>query len=57
MRALFLQGTRLFDIMRYGIALNPAAGTQFPGGGTYGSQLCMPLPDVEHFNNPLLKGS
>ena len=23
--------------------------------GTYGSQLCMPLPDVEAFNNPNLK--
>ncbi len=57
MRALFLQGTRLFDIMRYQLPLNPAAGTSFPGGGTYGSQICMPLPDVERFNNPLLKGT
>lgn len=57
MRALFLQGTRLYDITRYGIPLNPTAGTKFPGGGTYGSQICMPLPDVERFNNPLLKGS
>jgi len=54
-RALFLQGTRLYDLMRYQIPLSPAAGAKFPGGGTYGSQLCMPLPDVERFNNPNLK--
>lgn len=56
-RALFLQGTRLYDIIRFQLPLDPAAGAKFPGGGTYGSQLCMPLPDVERFNNPVLKGS
>ena len=54
-RALFLQGQRLFDLIRFQIPLNPAAGSKFPGGGTYGSQECMPLPDVERFNNPNLK--
>jgi hypothetical protein len=44
---------------RYGIALNPAAGTAFPGGGgLYGTQSCFPLPDVERANNPnISKGS
>jgi starch-binding outer membrane protein, SusD/RagB family len=56
-RALFLQGTRLYDMIRFQVPLSPAAGAKFPGGGTYGSQLCMPLPDVESFNNPNLKGS
>jgi hypothetical protein len=44
-------------MIRFQVPLSPAAGAKFPGGGTYGSQLCMPLPDVESFNNPNLKGS
>lgn len=55
-RALFLQGQHLFDLIRFQLPLSPAAGTAYPGGGTYGSQLCMPLPDVETFNNPKLSG-
>lgn len=54
-RALFLQGQHLYDLIRFQIPLDPAAGAKFPGGGTYGSQVCMPLPDVERFNNPNLK--
>lgn len=54
-RALFLQGQHLYDLIRFQIPLDPAAGAKFPGGGTYGSQECMPLPDVEKFNNPNLK--
>lgn len=54
-RALFLQGNRLYDIIRFQLPLDPPAGAKFPGGGTYGSQVCMPLPDVERFNNPNLK--
>jgi hypothetical protein len=56
-RALFLQGNRLYDIIRLKLPLDPAPGAKFPGGGTYGSQSCMPLPDIERFNNPTLKGS
>jgi hypothetical protein len=56
-RALFLQGNRLYDIIRLQIPLDPAVGAKFPGGGSYGSQVCMPLPDVERFNNPILKGT
>ena len=51
-RELFLEGHRLGDIRRYGLPLNPAAGTVFPNGGTYGTQTCFPLPDVERINNP-----
>jgi hypothetical protein len=56
-RALFLQGNRLYDLIRFQLPLNPAAGAAYPGGGTYGNQLCMPLPDVEIFNNPKLQGT
>jgi starch-binding outer membrane protein, SusD/RagB family len=48
---LFLEGHRLADMIRYGqtyIPLNPPAGTPFSKGGTYGTQLCFPLPVVEN---------
>jgi len=52
-RELFLEGHRLGDIHRYNLAMSPAAGAAYPGGGgTYGSQTCFPLPDVERINNP-----
>ena len=57
-RALFLTGTELGDVIRYNLggSLTPAAGSVFPYGGTYGDQVCMPLPDVERLNNPVLNG-
>lgn len=63
-RALFLTGTHLGDMMRYGLALQPATGSPFPAGLTYGSQTCagtdsrigMPLPDAERQTNPKLGG-
>ena len=51
-REFFLEGHRLGDIRRYSIVLSPAVGTAFPNGGTYGTQNCFPLPDVERINNP-----
>ena len=52
-RELYLEGHRLGDLRRLGIALTPAAGSAYPGGGgTYGSLSCFPLPDVERINNP-----
>lgn len=51
-REFFLEGHRLGDIRRFGLALNPVAGTTFPYGGQYGTQSCFPLPDVERANNP-----
>jgi starch-binding outer membrane protein, SusD/RagB family len=55
-RELFLEGQRLGDIIRYGLPLFPAPGTPFPTGGSvsgsYGTQVCFPLPTVERSNNP-----
>jgi hypothetical protein len=56
-RELFLESHHLGDLIRYQQPFNPAAGTTFPGGGTYGTQRCMPLPDVERLNNPVLAGT
>ena len=52
-RELYLEGHRLGDVRRYNVPLSPAPGTPYTiGGGTYGSQNCFPLPDVERINNP-----
>jgi starch-binding outer membrane protein, SusD/RagB family len=52
-RELFLEGHRLYDTIRFNLPLVPAAGAPFPnGGGTYGNNKCLPLPDVERLNNP-----
>jgi hypothetical protein len=52
-RALFVQGVRNYDIQRFAIPFIPTVGTPFPiKGGTYGNTICLPLPDVERFNNP-----
>ncbi len=51
-REFFLEGQHLFDLVRFRKTPNPTAGTTYEGGGTYGSQLCLPLPDVEKQNNP-----
>ena len=55
-RELFLEGQHLGDIIRFDVTLTPTAGTRFPGGGVYGSQKCLALPDVERLNNPALQG-
>jgi len=55
-REFFLEGHHFYDIRRFNLPLNPAAGTVYPlKGGTYGDQRCWPLPDVERFNNPKLR--
>lgn len=52
-RALFLEGFRNYDMQRFNVPFNPAVGTAYPiKGGTYGNTRCLPLPDVERFNNP-----
>lgn len=52
-RALFLEGFRNYDMQRFNVPFNPVVGTAFPQkGGTYGNTRCLPLPDVERFNNP-----
>jgi hypothetical protein len=51
-RFLFVQGQHLYDQNRFNLTLTPAVGTDYPKGGKYGDQRCMPLPDVERLNNP-----
>ena len=52
-RALFVEGFRNYDIQRFAIPLTPAPGTPYPTkGGNYGNTTCLPLPDIERFNNP-----
>jgi hypothetical protein len=53
-RELFLEGHRFGDVRRYNLALDPAPGTVYVNGGTYGDQRCFPLPDVERVHNPNL---
>jgi hypothetical protein len=56
-RELFVEGFRMHDIHRFQVPLTPAAGTEFPvKGGTYGNTTCLPLPDVERYNNPNIGG-
>ena len=54
-RALWLDSHHLGDVIRYNITLTPAAGTAYRNGGTYGNNVCLPLPDVERLNNPNLQ--
>jgi hypothetical protein len=55
-RALFLEGFRNYDMQRFNVPFNPAVGVAYPlKGGTYGNTRCLPLPDVERFNNPNIK--
>lgn len=56
-RELFLESQHLFDLIRFQIAPTPPPGSPHPSGLRYGSQLCLPLPDVERQNNPVLSGS
>lgn len=51
-RELWLTGHRQYDMSRFDVARVPAPGTPYPKGGTYGNTTCLPLPDVERFNNP-----
>lgn len=53
-RELFLESHHLGDVIRYNIALQPAAGTPYHFGGVYGTQICLPLPAAERLNNPLI---
>lgn len=56
-RELFVEGFRMHDIHRFNVPLIPAPGTPFPAkGGTYGNTTCLPLPDVERYNNPSIEG-
>lgn len=51
-RELFLEGHHLGDLIRFGISPTPAPGATYHAGGQYGSQVCMPLPQIERDSNP-----
>ncbi|MGH7467216.1 MAG: RagB/SusD family nutrient uptake outer membrane protein [Longimicrobiales bacterium] len=51
-KELWMEGHRMYDIIRFNIPQLPAAGTAFVRGGFYGNIKCLPLPDIERFNNP-----
>ncbi len=55
-RELFAESHHLGDVIRFQIPLTPAAGTAYHFGGTYGAQLCLPLPAAERLNNPMIGG-
>lgn len=55
-RELWLQGFRHYDVTRFDLPQVPAVGAPFPKGGVYGNTTCLPLPDVERFNNPNIGG-
>ncbi len=49
---LWLEGHRFNDIERFNLELDPAPGTSYRKGLTYGDARCFPLPDIEIRNNP-----
>ncbi len=51
-KSLFLEGQRNYDIARFKIPFTPPEGAAFEKGGNYGNTTCLPLPDIERFNNP-----
>lgn len=53
--SLWLDSHHLGDVIRYSVTLIPAEGTPYRNGGTYGSNVCLPLPDIERLNNPNLQ--
>ena len=54
-RELYLESQHLGDLIRFGIVPTPAEGSLHPSGFRYGGHLCLPLPDVERQNNPVLQ--
>ncbi len=55
-KELWMEGHRMYDIIRFNIPQLPATGTAFVRGGFYGAIKCLPLPDIERFNNPNIGG-
>ena len=55
-RELFLEGQHLYDARRLNLPFDIAPATPYsisaPKGGNYGTERCLPLPDVERLNNP-----
>lgn len=58
-RELWFEGFRAYDVRRYNLPLYPAAGALYQEGikgGSYGDQLCIPIPLIELFNNKTIRG-
>jgi hypothetical protein len=55
-RELFAESHHLGDAIRFNLALTPAVGSNYHFGGSYGTQVCLPLPAAERLNNPLIGG-
>ena len=59
-RELFLEGQHLYDTRRLNLPFDVAPQTPYsvvtPKGGVYGTERCLPLPDVERLNNPNIGG-
>ena len=55
-REYFLEGRRFGDLRRYGGFAEFTKGTHPFTPITFGGVECMPLPNVERFNNPTLSG-
>jgi hypothetical protein len=58
-RELWFEGFRAYDIRRLNLPLFPAPGAPYQfgiKGGTYGDQTCIPIPNIETFNNRTLRG-
>jgi hypothetical protein len=53
-RELWLDSHHLGDMIRYSLPLTPALGQPYRNGGTYGTSVCLNLPDIERLNNPNL---
>lgn len=54
-RVLFFEGFRNYDMQRFNIKFTGSEATDQPfplKGGNYGNTTCLPLPDIERFNNP-----
>jgi hypothetical protein len=55
---LFLESHRWADLKRYKLPYQPAAGQRFfVGALVYTDATCLPLPDVERYNNDNIEGS
>jgi len=58
-RELWFEGFRAYDIRRLNLPLLPAPGAPYQEGvkgGSYGDQTCIPIPNVELFNNKTIRG-
>ncbi len=50
---LWGEGFRNYDYQRFNLPFDYApVGASYKAGGQYGNTTCLPLPDVERFNNP-----